>query len=132
MRLLDIAGGTGDIAFRIADAVRGATPPLQGATDVEIVVSDINASMLGVGRERAEKLGYLDGFPRFDWVEANAEELPVRARAASRGRCCSPDTASCVQFEDDSFDAYTISFGIRNVTHIDRALAEAHRVLRKG
>jgi demethylmenaquinone methyltransferase/2-methoxy-6-polyprenyl-1,4-benzoquinol methylase len=93
--ILDMAGGTGDIAFRLADA---------GA---EVTVADINPDMLAVGVERAEKRG-IEGLV---WAEQNAETL---------------------SFPNRSFDAYTIAFGIRNVTHIDRALAEAHRVLRTG
>lgn len=95
-RVLDVAGGTGDIAFRIADAAPAA----------EITILDINASMLDVGRARAEKRGL-----RLNFVEANAEDTGL------------PDRA---------FDAYTIAFGIRNVTHIDRALEEAYRVLKPG
>jgi demethylmenaquinone methyltransferase/2-methoxy-6-polyprenyl-1,4-benzoquinol methylase len=98
-KLLDVAGGTGDIAFRVVDASRGYA---------HATVLDINGSMLGVGRERAEKRG-LSGSTEF--VEANAEQLP---------------------FPDASFDAYTIAFGIRNVPHIDAALAEAYRVLKPG
>ncbi len=98
-RFLDVAGGTGDIAFRIVAASDGQA---QGT------VLDINGSMLGVGAERAAKKGYADNL---DFVEANAEELP---------------------FEDASFDAYTIAFGIRNVPDIDKALREAYRVLRRG
>ena len=94
-----MAGGTGDIAFRVVDASGGLA---------EATVSDINGSMLAVGRERAARRG-LAGNVTF--VEANAEELP---------------------FADASFDAYTIAFGIRNVPHIDKALAEAFRVLRRG
>jgi demethylmenaquinone methyltransferase/2-methoxy-6-polyprenyl-1,4-benzoquinol methylase len=93
--ILDMAGGTGDIAFRMAD--RGA----------EVTVSDINQDMLDVGIERAMERG-IDGLV---WSRQNAEELT---------------------FPDRMFDAYTIAFGIRNVTHIDRALAEAHRVLKFG
>ena len=96
---LDIAGGTGDIAFRIVDASRG---------NARVTVLDINGSMLQVGRERAEKHGIADNLT---FVEANAEELP---------------------FEDRSFDAYTIAFGIRNVPDIPKALREAYRVLRRG
>ncbi|MEY2944061.1 MAG: ubiquinone biosynthesis methyltransferase UbiE [Pseudomonadota bacterium] len=92
---LDMAGGTGDIAFRLADA---------GAV---VTVSDINQDMLDVGIERAIDRGYDD----LVWSRQNAEEL---------------------SFPDRFFDGYTIAFGIRNVTHIDRALAEAHRVLRRG
>ncbi len=98
-RHLDVAGGTGDIAFRIVEA----SNRLAHAT-----VLDINGSMLAVGAERAEKKGLTDNLT---FVEANAEELP---------------------FETGSFDAYTIAFGIRNVPHIDKALSEAYRVLKRG
>jgi demethylmenaquinone methyltransferase/2-methoxy-6-polyprenyl-1,4-benzoquinol methylase len=98
-RSLDVAGGTGDIAFRIVDASVG---------NASATVLDINGSMLAVGRERAEKRHLEDNV---DFVEANAEELP---------------------FPDETFDAYTIAFGIRNVPHIDAALAEAFRVLKPG
>jgi demethylmenaquinone methyltransferase/2-methoxy-6-polyprenyl-1,4-benzoquinol methylase len=98
-KALDVAGGTGDIAFRIVDASRGAA---------HVTVLDINGSMLDVGRERAEKRSLTGSL---DFVEANAEELP---------------------FADETFDAYTIAFGIRNVPRIERALAEAHRVLKTG
>ena len=93
--ILDMAGGTGDIAFRLA------------AAGADVTVSDINQDMLDVGIERAMERG-LDGLV---WSRQNAEEL---------------------SFPDRFFDAYTIAFGIRNVTHIDKALAEAHRVLRHG
>ncbi len=98
-RVLDMAGGTGDIAERIVNASVGF---------VEVTVSDINTEMLRVGAERATHWR----FPgQASFVAANAEELP---------------------FADDSFDAYTIAFGIRNVPRIDRALAEAHRVVKRG
>ena len=98
-RVLDMAGGTGDIAERIVNASVGYA---------EVTVSDINSDMLRVGAERARSWR----FPaQATFVEANAEELP---------------------FEDASFDAYTIAFGIRNVPRIERALAEAHRVLKRG
>ncbi|MEA3001730.1 MAG: demethylmenaquinone methyltransferase / 2-methoxy-6-polyprenyl,4-benzoquinol methylase [Sphingomonadales bacterium] len=93
--ILDMAGGTGDVAFRLA------------GSGAKVVVADINPEMLAVGRERAKKRG-IHGL---GWAEENAESL---------------------SFADSSFDAYTIAFGIRNVTHIDRALAEAHRVLKLG
>ena len=93
--ILDMAGGTGDIAFRMAE--KGAS----------ITVSDINQDMLDVGIERAMERG-IDGLV---WSRQNAEELSFSSRI---------------------FDAYTIAFGIRNVTHIDRALREAHRVLKYG
>ena len=93
--ILDMAGGTGDIAFRLAES---------GAS---VTVSDINQDMLDVGIERAMDRG-VDGLV---WSRQNAEELA---------------------FPDRTFDAYTIAFGIRNVTRIDQALAEAHRVLKFG
>ena len=94
-QILDMAGGTGDIAFRMA---------AQGAL---VTVSDINQDMLDVGIERAMERG-LDSLV---WSRQNAEELSFPSRF---------------------FDAYTIAFGIRNVTRIDHALAEAHRVLKHG
>ncbi len=95
-RVLDVAGGTGDIALRIARAVRG---------EAEITVCDINPDMLAEGIRRAK------GESAIRWIAGDAEALPV---------------------PDAHFDAYTIAFGIRNVTHIDKALAEARRVLRPG
>jgi demethylmenaquinone methyltransferase/2-methoxy-6-polyprenyl-1,4-benzoquinol methylase len=98
-RVLDMAGGTGDIAERIINASVGYA---------EVVVSDINADMLRVGAERAKTWRYP---AQASFVEANAEALP---------------------FADSSFDAYTIAFGIRNVPRIQKALDEAHRVLKRG
>ncbi len=98
-RHLDVAGGTGDVAFRIAKA---------GGPQTHVTVLDINGSMLEVGRQRGEERG-LSG--QLDFVEANAEELPL---------------------ETGTFDGYTIAFGIRNVPRIDKALAEAYRVLKRG
>jgi demethylmenaquinone methyltransferase/2-methoxy-6-polyprenyl-1,4-benzoquinol methylase len=92
--ILDMAGGTGDVAFRMAR--RGA----------HVTVADINADMLEVGKQRAEARS-LD----LGWKVENAEAL---------------------SFADASFDAYTIVFGIRNVTDISAALREAHRVLKRG
>ena len=99
---LDVAGGTGDIAFRIHDrlASRGE--------QAQFTISDINPQMLDVGRERAASHG---GAEAYRWLCANAEALPV---------------------ESGDFDLYTIAFGIRNVTRIDQALGEAYRVLKAG
>jgi demethylmenaquinone methyltransferase/2-methoxy-6-polyprenyl-1,4-benzoquinol methylase len=97
--LLDLAGGTGDVAFRVAQA---------GGPNTRVTVCDINAEMLAVGAERAAQRG-LDHAVTFE--QGNAEELP---------------------YADKSFDCVTIAFGIRNVPRIDRALAEAYRVLRIG
>jgi demethylmenaquinone methyltransferase / 2-methoxy-6-polyprenyl-1,4-benzoquinol methylase len=93
--ILDMAGGTGDVAFCMAR--RGA----------QVTVADINADMLDVGKQRAERRG-LAGL---SWKVQNAEAL---------------------SFADATFDAYTIVFGIRNVTDISAALREAHRVLKRG
>jgi demethylmenaquinone methyltransferase / 2-methoxy-6-polyprenyl-1,4-benzoquinol methylase len=93
--ILDMAGGTGDIAFRLQ--AKGAM----------VTVADINPEMLAVGMERAMKRD-IGGLA---WSEQNAEVL---------------------SFDDRSFDAYTIAFGIRNVTYINKALSEAHRVLKRG
>ena len=97
--VLDVAGGTGDIAFRIVDASRGSA---------KATILDINGSMLDVGRQRAGQRRLADNLT---FVKANAEDLP---------------------FDDNSFDAYTIAFGIRNVPRIDVALSEAYRVLKRG
>jgi demethylmenaquinone methyltransferase/2-methoxy-6-polyprenyl-1,4-benzoquinol methylase len=97
--VLDVAGGTGDIAFRVIDA---------GGSRTHVTVADINAEMLAVGRERSCERGYDDVV---SFVEGNAEALP---------------------FPDRSHDAYSIAFGIRNVPRIERALAEAFRVLKIG
>ncbi len=97
-RLLDVAGGTGDVAFRF----------LKRAPAASAVVLDMTESMLIEGRKRAEAEAMSD---RLDWIVGDAMALP---------------------FEDNSFDVYTISFGIRNVTRIEAALGEAFRVLRPG
>ncbi len=99
MHYLDVAGGTGDIAFRIRE---------KAGPGARITLCDLNDNMLSVGRDRALDRGWLDDF---QWVTGNAESLPV---------------------PDSSVDVYTIAFGLRNVTHIDTALAEAYRVLRPG
>jgi len=98
-RTLDVAGGTGDIAFRIVE---------RGGPNTHTTVFDINSSMLEVGEERAAKRNLSD---KLTFVEGNAEILP---------------------FEDNSFDAYTIAFGIRNVPKMEKAIAEAFRVLKHG
>lgn len=96
--LLDVAGGTGDVAQRL----------LEAGGDVRVIVCDINPDMLEVGRDRALDSGILNGL---SYVAGDAEHLPL---------------------PDRSVDAYTIAFGLRNVTHVDAALAEARRVLRPG
>ena len=97
--LLDVAGGTGDVAFRFLN---------RAGEGARATVLDMTASMLEEGRKRAEAERMAE---RLDWVVGDAMALP---------------------FPDNTFDVYTISFGIRNVTRIPDALAEAHRVLKPG
>ena len=97
MTLLDVAGGTGDIAFRFKKAGGG-----------QVHVCDLTEGMVRVGRDRSVDKGLLSGI---DWTVGDALNLP---------------------FADNSVDAYTISFGLRNVTYIERALEEAYRVLKPG
>ena len=97
MQILDVAGGTGDIAFRIKEKA-----------NCHVTVCDINYQMLHEGKDRATDHNIRDGI---NWVCGDAENLPL---------------------PDNSVDAYTIAFGIRNVTHIDKALSEAYRVLKIG
>ena len=103
MRILDVAGGTGDIAFRMKTKAPGAN----------ITVFDLNQNMLDVGRDRAIDKGWIGDAANggFDWVTGDAADLP---------------------FPDNHFDVYTIAFGLRNVTRIDEALSEAARVLKPG
>ncbi|WP_052045939.1 bifunctional demethylmenaquinone methyltransferase/2-methoxy-6-polyprenyl-1,4-benzoquinol methylase UbiE [Candidatus Paracaedibacter symbiosus] len=100
MKILDVAGGTGDISFLMQEKYRHL--------DLEITICDLTPSMLEVGRDRAVNKGLLHGI---DWVCGNAEQLPI---------------------PENSVDLYTIAFGLRNVTHIEVALKEAHRVLKPG
>ena len=123
---IDVAGGTGDIAFRYLKELDRfhptSTSPVSPThtyiadsldqtrqrPNSKCVVVDINGNMLSVGKQRATEN---QTHQRIQWVEANAEQLP---------------------FEDEQFDLYTIAFGIRNCTHIDRVLTDARRVLKKG
>lgn len=98
-KLIDVAGGTGDVAERFVK---------NSGSNTHAVICDISPEMLDVGRKRAEEKGLLD---YISFVEGNAETLP---------------------FSDKSFDAYTIAFGIRNVTNLEKALQEAYRVLKIG
>jgi demethylmenaquinone methyltransferase/2-methoxy-6-polyprenyl-1,4-benzoquinol methylase len=104
--LLDVAGGTGDIAFRFLERTRPRVTA-DGAA-AHVTVCDINQNMVSVGRDRAIDRGILNGI---DWACGDAEALPVAS---------------------SSVDYYTIAFGLRNVTRIDAALSEARRVLRPG
>ncbi len=105
LKYLDVAGGTGDIAFRIRKKLQSSNDPV---TQSPITLCDLTEHMLSKGRDRAIDRGWLNDF---EWVTGNAESLP---------------------FPDASFDVYAIAFGLRNVTHIDTALKEAARVLKPG
>jgi len=109
MTIVDVAGGTGDISFKILDSIAKSSPNPQNAIrSTDVTVYDINQAMLDVGQRRAEKLGLGDVLT---WQAGNAEDLP---------------------FDDESVDVYTIAFGIRNTTHIENVLDEAYRVLKPG
>jgi ubiquinone/menaquinone biosynthesis methyltransferase len=113
---LDVAGGTGDIAFRIKEAIdkKSQNPNIPSRPracmhgDTQISLCDLNWDMLRVGRDRAVDKGWLNDF---EWVTGNAESLPIPS---------------------NSVDVYTIAFGLRNVTRIDDGLKEAFRVLKPG
>jgi demethylmenaquinone methyltransferase/2-methoxy-6-polyprenyl-1,4-benzoquinol methylase len=100
--ILDVAGGTGDIALRCYRRTNG---------QARITVCDINRAMLMAGKAKAVDQGILPNTNRIKWIEGNAESLPA---------------------PNASIDSYCIAFGLRNVTHIDQALAEAFRVLKPG
>ncbi|MFO1060192.1 MAG: class I SAM-dependent methyltransferase [Dongiaceae bacterium] len=104
--VLDVAGGTGDIAQRVVE--RWGGPEAAVAAGGRVVVCDLTPDMVAQGRDRAIDRGWLGGI---EWVVGDAEHLPL---------------------PDASVDRYSIAFGLRNVTHPERALAEARRVLRPG
>lgn len=120
-KVLDVAGGTGDIAFRMADQLRPyltsykERPSEHDGADGDdtpfLTVSDINPDMLQVGRQRAADRFSSATLDAMRFVQADAEALP---------------------FEDNTFHLYTIAFGLRNVTNTDKALREALRVLKPG
>jgi len=113
-QILDVAGGTGDIAFRIAKNIELFNKKNQINADEAkqsgVLISDINEAMLEVGKKRALELN-LSCPEILSWLCADAQELPL---------------------EDNRFDVYTIAFGIRNVVDIQKALDEAYRVLKPG
>ncbi|KAL8712706.1 MAG: hypothetical protein Q9225_006905 [Loekoesia sp. 1 TL-2023] len=106
--MLDIAGGTGDIAFRLLDH----STLVNEDHESKVIVSDINPTMVAEGKKRALETSYANS-PRLEWLEANAEALPT-------------------SIQDNSIDLYTVTFGIRNFTHKHLALREAYRVLKPG
>ncbi|XVF47309.1 hypothetical protein PTKIN_Ptkin03bG0099400 [Pterospermum kingtungense] len=115
MKHIDMAGGTGDVAFRVFDKIKRNKTPMHHHHDdlqeqTQIYICDINPNMLNVGKKRAMERGIGED-ESLSWLEEDAEAL---------------------RFGDNSIDSYTIAFGIRNVTHMDKALAEAYRVLKPG
>ena len=105
--VLDVAGGTGDIAFRMLDYAT----KIHHDTRTTVTIADINPGMLLEGQKRSRETPY-HGTGRLDFLEANAEQLST--------------------IESNSIDLYTVAFGIRNFTDKQRALEEAFRVLRPG
>lgn len=103
-KLIDVAGGTGDIAFEFLNYTAE-----KNDYQSSVVVCDVNRNMLKYGKKRARNLG-IDS-KRCNWVEGDAMKLP---------------------FDNNTFDCYTISFGIRNVVNINQALKEAHRIIKPG
>jgi len=108
MDILDIAGGTGDIALRMHKTASKGKRPIKGKDKTRITVCDINPEMMKYGRAKALNKGIVDGI---DWIAGDAEKLPFPSRR---------------------FDLCSIAFGLRNVTRIDDALKEAARILRPG
>ena len=105
--MLDIAGGTGDIAFRLLDHCTN----INNSPSSTITISDINPAMLTEGRKRSLQTTYANS-PRLDFLVANAEHLD--------------------SIPSNSVDLYTVAFGIRNFTNKEQALKEAYRVLKPG
>ena len=137
IKVLDVAGGTGDIALRILDHARQK----YGDRDLSVTVLDINENMLKEGMKRMRKTMYW-GTPQVEFALGNAESLhtpmqPTPPRnntsrlSATAGASRLPPLKS-EPIPDNSLDLYTIAFGIRNCTHIDQVLKEAHRVLKPG
>jgi len=116
LKILDVAGGTGDVAFRFVDAAGCVERAKSSGPDtVSVTVCDINTEMLRVGEQRARTRygnALVDKTRALQFIQGNAQDL--------------------LNFDDDSFDLYTIAFGLRNVTDVDAALREAYRVLKPG
>ena len=110
MKLIDVAGGTGDITFRFLSSLKSKYGNLDSFNESnKVTVCDINENMLNVGKERSKNLGFYD---KIDWKVGNAEKL--------------------VAEKDNTYDVYTIAFGIRNCTNLENVVREAYRVLKPG
>jgi len=116
LRILDVAGGTGDVSFRFLEAAGCPERARSSGVDpISVTVCDINTEMLRVGEARARKKygsSLIEDSKALSFTEGNAQDLH--------------------NFEDNTFDLYTIAFGLRNVTDVDKGLAEAYRVLKPG
>ncbi|WP_342640736.1 class I SAM-dependent methyltransferase [Rhodoligotrophos ferricapiens] len=131
--VLDVAGGTGDVAQRILE---------RGGSGVQVTLSDISPEMAAEGLRRVRERGKQGSGPEPSMRADRFRDLPLslikrpktaRPRASLVSRCrFVVGNAEALPFPDKSFDAYTIAFGIRNVTRIDQALREAYRVLKPG
>ncbi|KAK4209775.1 ubiquinone biosynthesis methyltransferase [Rhypophila decipiens] len=119
--ILDIAGGTGDIAFRMLHTAHN----INRNPDVRVTISDINPAMLSVGKQRSQSLPATQQAV-LNFVEANAEDL-TKTRPLH-----SDPSAATISIPDQSVDLYTVAFGIRNFSNIPAALREAYRVLKPG
>jgi len=115
LSILDVAGGTGDVAFRFVEACGSVERSKSSGLDpIQITICDINPSMLAVGERRAREMygnSILDSSKGLSFSEGNAE---------------------CLPFDSNQFDLYTIAFGLRNVTDVDQGLRDAYRVLKPG
>lgn len=140
---LDVAGGTGDIAFRIIESMRSSFFRPASKQQPEVIVCDINPHMLAVGEQRAREKGYLVSSSSSGAAEAEGSTASSSSPVASSSSSSSSSSGPSLRFlegnaevlsdiPDSSVDLYTIAFGIRNVTHIDQALRTAHRVLKPG
>jgi 2-methoxy-6-polyprenyl-1,4-benzoquinol methylase len=108
MKLIDVAGGTGDISFRFLNHL-SSQKNQPGESNLKVTVCDINSNMLEVGKKRSKSIELSD---KITWKVGNAEDLKDE--------------------KDNSYDVYTIAFGIRNCTHLDKVVKEAYRVLKPG
>ena len=113
MKLIDVAGGTGDIAFRFLNYLKYSNTQTKATNDGEnqtkVTVCDINQNMLNVGQQRSIKMGFDQDIR---WQQGNAENLLTE--------------------KSNSYDVYTIAFGIRNCTNLENVVKEAYRLLKPG
>ena len=130
--ILDVAGGTGDVAFRFIDAAECVErSKSSGKDEISVTVCDINSEMLRVGEMRARKK-YGDALLHDNYMDASTASFSSSSSSSSSALRFVEGNAQHLPFESNSFDIYTIAFGLRNVTDVDAALKEAYRVLKPG